>query len=1093
MMSNTLSSRLLKIRPRQLPPPLVLVLLCAIGAGAALGIWFLTRPSPVDQARAMLRQAHQPWRPLEPRISGNLPYAPYQSHRSAQGEPSPQERRLSVASALLAERVLSGSDPAARHALGQLFLSQQKFDDAARELTALLNDGTIHAEIYNDLGAALFAQGRLAEALRAFSNAIELDANRPTAWFNRALCHQRLWLLHAAEQDWQRYLQLETDAGWIEEAQHHLTTIQALTQDSWQDQQEHIQQQFIAASDRQDWAQMEQLVKEFAFWIEPLAVNQTIPAYLTARHENDGPAAERNRQLSDHIGRLLNTLKADKAVAAAMQFYQTLPRHVWAEHLNACRDYLQGRRLAQAARYDDAVRVLTRAANVMHRLGDSLYAERAALFIADSLYAQTKFVQTLDQLGGVLPQVRQRNHKWHELYALILLGKTYTFLGYYSESLKYLQQSLALEQAHRLWGETAEIYLAIGNNQVYLRQHGSAIATYQQALAVGLKTARPLLVDAIYQNLAFAYMGLNDDWMASRYQHEVLTRKQQAMEPNWALLSNTLTNAAQLQINLGDYEQARRLLNRALEVNRAIAAADERRDAHAFTLSRLGRLEHAVGRLSEAAAIFEQCRSLIGQKQERRLEVFFDSAKTHLAMNQLEAARQHLDQAIDIFEQNRAKLEQEAERNFFFTQAKHVYDVMALLLYEQFADTMAALDYAERAKARSLLDLVSTPTRRLNQDDPSTLTLLADASPRRSVELITALPEDVSLLQYAVTDRKILLWLLNRQQPLRAADVSVKATELQHRVRTLLTAINQRAPLPTVRAQAQDLYRLLIEPIAPFLDRNKTLCIVPDDVLHYLPFAALVSPTTGRYLIEDYSLCLSPSASIFLHCHELSRRKSALRSRLLAVGNPTVAAHLQLSPLPFAQQEIERIGEFYPVAVTLVGRDAEEARIRSLMPQYEAIHFATHFLMRQSEPIFSALALASPSPDPADMPMSLRPGHRDGLLQVAELYSMHLPRTSLVVLSACNSALGDFFSGEGIVGVTRPFIRAGVPTLVGTLWPVADSPATVELTTVFHERWRGGSPAAAALRAAQTNILSSHPTHQHPYYWAPFLVLGSGQ
>ncbi|MDW8239061.1 MAG: CHAT domain-containing protein [Acidobacteriota bacterium] len=1042
---------------------------------------------------SVLRQAYQAWRPLEPRISGDFPYAPYQSHRSDQGDSFAHDRRLSVVGTLLAERVLSASEPAARHALVRFFLNQQKFDDAARELTALLNDETVNAEIHNDLGAAFFAQGRLADALRAFNQAVQMDADWPVAWFNRALCHQRLWLLHAAEQDWQRYLHLETDGGWLQEARNHLATLQNQRQTGWEDQQQHIQQQFITAFDQNDATRMEQLVKDFAFWIEPLAVNQTIPDYLTARHENDESAAQRHRQLCDSIGRLLATLKGDTAVADAMQAYQALPRRVWAEHLSACRQYLQGRRLAHAGQYDAAVQALTRAASVMRRLGDPLYAERAELFIADNLYAQTKFAQTLDQLERVLPQVRQRNHKWHELYALILLGKTYSFLGYYSESLKYLQQALALEQTHHLWGEAAEIYLAIGNNQVYLRQYDSAIATYQQALALGLKTARPLLTDAIYQNIASAYMGLNDEWMASRYQQEVLTRKQQATQTNWSLFSNTLTNAAQLQIKLGDYEEARRLLNRALEINRAITHADERRDAQAFTLSRLGRLEHAVGRLSEAAAIFDQCRLLIGQKQERRLELFFDSAQTHLAMNQLEAARQHLEQAIEIFEQNRAQLAQEAERNFFFTRAKQVYDQMALLLYERFDDAMAALDYAERAKARSFLDLVSTPTLMLSQDNLSTITLAADARPRRTGDLIASLPDDVTLLQYAVTDRKILIWLLDRHQPLRTADVPVAVADVRQRLRTLRSAINQRAPLPLLREQAQDLYRILIEPIAPFLDAKKKLCIVPDDVLHELPFAALVSPTTGRYLIEDYPLCFSPSASIFLHCHELSQRKPTSRSRLLAVGNPSVAEHLRLAPLPFARQEIERIGASYPVAVTLVGRDATEDRIRSLMPQYDTIHFATHFLMREREPMFSALALAPLSADAAGAPLLPRPGHRDGLLQIIELYSMQLSQTSLVVLSACNSALGDFFSGEGLVGLTRPFIRAGVPTLVSSLWPIADSPTTVELMTVFHQRWRSGASAAAALRAAQTNILSGPAANQHPYYWAPFLVVGSGR
>ena len=114
----------------------------------------------------------------------------------------------------------------------------------------------------------------------------------------------------------------------------------------------------------------------------------------------------------------------------------------------------------------------------------------------------------------------------------------------------------------------------------------------------------------------------------------------------------------------------------------------------------------------------------------------------------------------------------------------------------------------------------------------------------------------------------------------------------------------------------------------------------------------------------------------------------------------------------------------------------------------------------------------------------------DGLLYLDELYGIKLPRTKLVVLSACQSGLGHYYRGEGIVSLVRPFLAASVPTVMASLWPV-DSRATSDLIIGFHrQRTLSGRRAAEALRATQLEMLQQEP-YRHPYYWAPFIIVGN--
>jgi CHAT domain-containing protein len=158
------------------------------------------------------------------------------------------------------------------------------------------------------------------------------------------------------------------------------------------------------------------------------------------------------------------------------------------------------------------------------------------------------------------------------------------------------------------------------------------------------------------------------------------------------------------------------------------------------------------------------------------------------------------------------------------------------------------------------------------------------------------------------------------------------------------------------------------------------------------------------------------------------------------------------------------------------------------------VHFSSHCLVEERSPWLAALVLAKERTAAARNPDSLnefRIPADDGLLYLNEIYDLRLPVTRLVVLSACQSGLGQYHRGEGIVSLVRPFITLGVPTIVATLWPVASS-ASARLMTEFHRiRKQHGLGASESLRLAQLEV-RKRGTDSHPSYWAPFIVVGAG-
>ena len=295
----------------------------------------------------------------------------------------------------------------------------------------------------------------------------------------------------------------------------------------------------------------------------------------------------------------------------------------------------------------------------------------------------------------------------------------------------------------------------------------------------------------------------------------------------------------------------------------------------------------------------------------------------------------------------------------------------------------------------------------------------------------------------------------------------------------------------------RELDRVLIAPVRSVLPKGGAarLTIVPHGPLFRLSFAPLLSPA-GRYLIEEARLSYTPSIAALLRLRASSPTSTAAAS--LVVADPELAAAVarreRLARLPGASAEGRAISNLLGARSTLLsGRTASESQVRKVVGRARIVHFATHGVIRDDEPMASYLALGG----------SAASSHDDGRLTAAEVYELSLD-ADLVVLSACRSAVGPV-TGDGITGLSRAFFAAGSRSVMASLWDLPDV-VTAPLLARFYREWQASRSKDDALRRAQLHVIRQlrngriavdtpagrYVVPEHPSLWAGLVLMGAG-
>ena len=343
---------------------------------------------------------------------------------------------------------------------------------------------------------------------------------------------------------------------------------------------------------------------------------------------------------------------------------------------------------------------------------------------------------------------------------------------------------------------------------------------------------------------------------------------------------------------------------------------------------------------------------------------------------------------------------------------------------------------------------------------------LMSVEPLTLKELQELLDPGVSVLEYFVVRQAVLLWVVEKER-LRFVRIPINRADLLKKVSSLRDAIYQVGEKEKFRGYSEELYKLLIEPAHAHI-QGKELLIVPHDVLHYLPFQALVS-SQGKYLVQDYPIYYLSSASLMQFTREKRRASKGKEERALVMGNPSLGD--QAFNLRFAEREAKEVARVYPQSAVFLRSEATKPKAVSLSPSYDILHFAVHGELSQEDPLSSGLLLAGE-------------GKEEGKLKAGEIFSLNL-KADMVVLSACETGLGKITNGDEIIGLTRAFIYAGAPSVITTLWKVNDR-ASYELMQEFYTNLKTAKKSEA-LRQAQLKIMKEFP---QPFFWAAYELNG---
>ncbi|HEX6160024.1 MAG TPA: CHAT domain-containing protein, partial [Thermoanaerobaculia bacterium] len=385
-------------------------------------------------------------------------------------------------------------------------------------------------------------------------------------------------------------------------------------------------------------------------------------------------------------------------------------------------------------------------------------------------------------------------------------------------------------------------------------------------------------------------------------------------------------------------------------------------------------------------------------------------------------------------------------------------------------DPSAAADLAGTRKAFETL-LV-----RIRTSNPEYASM-TDVQPLRVEAVRQELPPETTLISYFTSTYGVRAWVMDREQ-LHYVALPFDPASLDSTIRwasgfrggTDVRGVTAPSAVDTGAGAAEAAFDLLIKPLRDRI-RHRRLIIVPHGRLHYVPFAALRDANSGRYLIEDYTLMLSPSASALRF---LRTKETPIDGGALVLGNP----ESPLGSLDQSELEAATVAQHFG-ATAYVGERATEELLYRLDGSVDLLHIASHGTYDPAGPLFSYLSLAAS-------------GGRDGKLQVHEILSeLDLRGVNLVVLSACLTGAGARSGGDDVVGLTRAILYAGSPGVISTLWEVSDR-ASQLLMERFYCRLLSGIPAADALRDAQLALLNSR-AHAHPRFWAAFTMTGDPQ
>jgi hypothetical protein len=723
-------------------------------------------------------------------------------------------------------------------------------------------------------------------------------------------------------------------------------------------------------------------------------------------------------------------------------------------------------------------------------------------------------------------------HQWNGDYAQNLL--------YQKKAVEHqTQKSLTLLWPY-LKAKLGLAYYYVGDYDLALSQCLDALKSVEK---IDAQTTRKLsqkqtenpdfLRTYIYAYMVLNYYQLAKYDLAEKYAKRVSIRISYTAPTAYALGNQILGHISMMR---KEYRQAEDYYARG--IFRLNAYPEINSDLIAMAKLYLANALFAEGQYKQAVDVMNE---VMKPTNEFKWRSHLLKGNIELSEGRLETAIEEFAHSIEEIEFARAKLNSHGFKVTFMNDKQVPYQKIIGSL-EKLGDTQKAFDYAEKAKARAFVDLIAkskyfaylknAKLQELSAEEKDLRDKLIDLQNRldneqmmfkergvneetkirlenarsaldnfykskaaqneyfaslSTVDTLTMpdvmrlIPNEVSLVEYYYDPNHLYIWVLdNKRHYFLKKDIPSSYLEnLTKAYRRLVSECKDVRSMKVVKEGGQrlsdpkfqfgkvneELESILLEGVFDQIKTDK-IYIVPHGILHYLPFHALT--WHSGYLIEKHQIGYIPSATALKYV--LARRKEK-PVNLLAFGNPELNA-VQMQ-LPFAEKEVRDLEKIYPGAKILIGEAASEASFKQHAGVYGIVHVASHGELNSNTPLLSCLRLSAGNGE-------------DGRLETREVFGLNLD-AYLVTLSACNTAIGKLTKGDDVVGLTRAFIFAGTPSILGTIWSVNDE-STSKFMNYFYDNLKE-MDKFESLQLAQIKMINSE-NYSHPYHWAGFQLIG---
>ena len=670
--------------------------------------------------------------------------------------------------------------------------------------------------------------------------------------------------------------------------------------------------------------------------------------------------------------------------------------------------------------------------------------------------AEKKKLEAEETFRQALAMARQQKKASQEARALGNLAFVAISLEHYDQAIDRSQEALRLARSLGMQSVVATNLGNLGWAYSQLGDFESSLEFFKQGEDMSEKSA-------LTGYGAYWLTGIADAYQAKRNYSSAETNLNRALEVGRRLddketITTALNALALICLKTGRLDQAEQRVQEALELEEA--GLDHFGTLQSLLLS--GRIETIRRHFAQAEKLLQSVLQDPDADTPSRWEAQARLAKLHDVQGLPKEAEREYSESIDTIEAAGSTITQLELRLSFLSGAIEFYDdyVEFLIAHGRQQD---GLKIAELSRAQILEEGLGAPAKTAKFSSGS---VQLQQNPRLS---------HATLLFYWVGQEHSYLWVITSAKT--TCLTLPPASEIDPAVKSYSEAVaGSKDVAETELAAGEKLYAMLVAPAEKFIAQNTRVILLPDGSLYSLNFETLIVPgPRPHFWIEDVTLSTASSLTLLASG---ANRPPPKQKNLLLVGDALRASD-EFEPLPEAEEEMKIVeGHFSESHRTVLKREQATpgAYLGSSPERYAYLHFVTHGTASRTQPLESAVIL------------SKEPASDTYKLYARDIVTRHL-NAELVTISACNGSGKRTYSGEGLVGLSWAFLRAGAHNVIGALWEVSNAPSTAQLMDAFYKGLSRGQDPASALREAKLSLLRSpkaNSVFKKPYYWAPF-------